>query len=335
MRLKNRPKWKRTALTVICLIALLAAVRGSFAAYTSQAFQRGVARNRDSETIRFTSNYMQSCTRGTVPASYAGRTVLFSESDKNKDSLSIDLFVYNYANGNTNLVSQKDITYDLSVSFKGGSGASSDYKIEESDAASASGTAVAEGSEAEVFAYSIKNKTLTGRAANFHKYTVTFPASDLDKLKITAAAIPQEKSASVTNNQILAAVLAPCVGSKTQTFSYDGKFIDESSSTKPAQYAGFNYEISISSGTATATVKWDASIVEIDQFFLKNNQLTEQAGSEKNWKEVTLTMNQSNGTGDYLIPFYIVKKESILETWEWADMKKVITFSAEQIQDQT
>ena len=46
MRFTDRPKWKRTVLAVICLIGLLAVAGGSFAAYTSQAFQRGVAKQR-------------------------------------------------------------------------------------------------------------------------------------------------------------------------------------------------------------------------------------------------------------------------------------------------
>ena len=334
MKFTDRPKWKRIVLAVICLIGLLAAAGGSFAAYTSQAFQRGVARNRDTETIRFTSNYMQSCAQNTAAASYAGRTVLFGESEKNNTSLDIDLYVYNYANGNTNLVSQKDITYNLTVTFRGGSGNSSSYTVRESDETAQAGTnTAADESEANAVTYTISNKTLTGRAPNFHKYTLTFPGSDLDKLKITATAIPT--NVAVTNNQILAAVIAPCTGSTTQTFSYEGKFIDESSSTTPAEYMGFNYEVSISSGTATATLKWDSSIVEIDKFFLENNKLTAASSTENgtNWLEVTFPMDQSSGTGDYLIPFYIADKNKIPASW--AGMKNVITFKAEQTQDQT
>ena len=49
-------------------------------------------------------------------------TVLFSADDKNNTSLTLDLYVYNYANGNTSLISQRDITYDLAISFSGGAG---------------------------------------------------------------------------------------------------------------------------------------------------------------------------------------------------------------------
>lgn len=234
----NTPKWKTIILAFICAIALLTLAGGTYAAYTSQAFQRGVARNRDTETVRFTSNYMQSCSSGTT--SYQGRTVLFSGTDKDRESLSVDLYVYNYANGNANLISQRDITYDLEISFSGGK--ESGYTVTPENGSKLSGSTK----------YTIQGQTLRGRAANYHKYTITFPGSDLDKLKITAVATP--KNVAVTNNQILGAVISPCTGSTTQTFSAKGEFID--TMAVPTEYKGFNYEISISSGKATGTLTW-------------------------------------------------------------------------------
>lgn len=325
MKFTDRPKWKRIILAVICLIGLLAAAGGSFAAYTSQAFQRGVARNRDTETIRFTSNYLQSCANGTNPSSYAGRTILFSDKQKTSTSISIDLYVYNYANGNSGLVSQKDITYDLKVTFSGGNGDGNSYEVSESDSAVSSGTKDGE-TGANTFSYTITGKTLRGRAANFHKYTIKFPGSDIDKLKITAVATPQ--NVSVTNNQILAAVIAPCTGSETKTFKATGEFIDKTA--LPTEYFGFNYEISISSGRSEdATLTWKPAIVEIDKFFLeKLGKTDKEIPAILSSGKLTLTMDQAKGTGDYLIPFYIKDKNEIPASWP--DMEKVITFEAHQ-----
>ena len=91
MKLTDRPKWKKIVIAVVCIAALLAAVSSSYAAYTSQAYKRGVARNRDNETVRFTSNYLQSCAEETQPSEYAGRTILFEESEKEKDTLTIEM----------------------------------------------------------------------------------------------------------------------------------------------------------------------------------------------------------------------------------------------------
>lgn len=318
MKHTNTPKWKTIILAFICIIALLTLAGGTYAAYTSQAFQRGVARNRDTETVRFTSNYMQSCASGTEQTSYQGRTVLFSADDKTNTSLTLDLYVYNYANGNAGLISQRDITYDLKISFSGSTG--SEYTVTPEGETTLSGKT----------SYTITNRTLRGRAANYHKYTITFPGSDLDKLKITAAATPQNVAA--TNNQILAAVISPCTGSTTQTFSAKGEFID--TTALPTEYKGFNYEISISSGKATGTLKWDTDTVEIDKFFLKNiGKSDAEIAQILKGGSLTLEMDQSAGSGDYLIPFYIKDENKIPSNWD--EMKKKITFAATQIAEQS
>lgn len=311
MKFTGRFKWKRIVLAVLCLSGLLAVARGSYAAYTSQAFQRGIARNRDNETVRFTSNYLQSCASGTEETAYAGKTVLFGADEKKEENtLTIDLYIYNYVNGNANLISQKDITYNLTISFEEGKG--QDYHVKENN------LEIQPGSDNT---YEINGRTLTGRVANFHKYTLTFPGNDLDSLKIRAVATPT--NLSVTNNQILAAVIAPCTGSKTNDFRFEGKFTDESGEV--AQYDGFNYEISISTGKAEAVLTWDADKLEIDQFFLKNlNKTTDEITAILESGTLTLEMDQDNGTGDYVIPFY--KKGQMPSSWD--EMKKLISFTA-------
>ena len=186
MRFTDRPKWKRTVLAVICLIGLLAVAGGSFAAYTSQAFQRGVARNRDNETVRFTSNYLQSCASNAAESSYATRIVSFGEDNKNSERLDVELdiynYVYNYTDGNTNLISQRDITYDLTISFSGGG--ENGYSIS-TDAGTVSGSGTK---------FQVKDLTLTGRTARSHKFNIHFPVSDLDQVKITVTAVPRNLS---------------------------------------------------------------------------------------------------------------------------------------------
>lgn len=325
MKFTDRPKWKIIILAFICSIALIAIAGGSYAAYTSQAHQRGVARNRDNENVRFTSNYLQSCAQGTLESAYAGRTKLFSEDQANKSNLTVEIEIYNYANGNISLVNQKDITYELTIKLSGGDETACSVTSEDGELISL-----------ENGEYHFKDQTLTGRTANSKKYTITFPGSDLDKLKITATAIPTNPSA--TNSQILAAVIAPCTGSTTQTFHAEGKYLDESSDTKPIQYDGFNYEISISSGTANATLTWKKDIVEIDKFFLQKIEKTANdiTSSDNVNNTLTFRMNQADGTGDYVIPFYIRNKKTIQGYTDWELMKKdnVIAFKADQITEQ-
>ncbi len=209
---------------------------------------------------------------------------------------------------------QRDITYDLTISFSGGG--ENGYSIS-TDAGTVSGSGTK---------FQVKDLTLTGRTARSHKFNIHFPGSDLDQVKITVTAVP--RNLSVTNGQKLAAVISPCVGTATATFSSEGKFVYDTNAN-PTDYDGFNYEISISSGEATAVLEWNPDVLEIDQFFLSTNNLTPSSGiTHSGWKQITMKMDQTKGEGDYLISFY--KNTSTIPA-TWGEMNSKISFTATQI----
>lgn len=314
MNLSEKPNKKRTAVMGICLVGVLLLVIATYAAYTRQAYQRGTARNRDTEIVSFTSNYLQLYTTRTSGNAYVAKNIVYGTDEKKKGSVSFDIHVYNYANGNTSLVSQKDITYTMKIEFKNGAGKG--YKVE-SDKAS---IPLNNNNVCEI------KKTLIGRTANEDVFTVTFPGNDIDTLQITATAIPDK--VALTNNQFLAATLVPCTTASKVTFRAEGIFLDKAEG-EPKQYDGFNYGISISSGAADAVLIWNPDVVEIDKFFVEKLD-TQQLITKNDLAngKLEFKMDQSNGTGDFLISFYIKDKSKIPETW--SDMEKMIQFTATQ-----
>lgn len=326
MKLTKKPGKKRMILMFMALLCVIALAGVSMGAYTRQASMRGVLRNRDTDLVRFTSDYLQNCAMS--EKSYARQTISLSKETDPEKELTLRIYVYNYANGNETLVSEKDITYNMEISFSGGTGAETAYKVEFGG----------QNIKPENGSYKINDQTLVGRTAKQHVYTVKFPAGDLDKLQITAVATPTNPS--VTNNQKLAAVIMPCTGSVTNDFSFSGKYTDKSDTTTPPQYGGFNYEVQISSGIAEATLTWKPEYVEIDKYFLVNigkspdeiSQILQDENLEDGTlkeKSITFTMNQADGTGDYLIPFYIKNKDNIPDTWDKMEAQKIIQFKAE------
>lgn len=313
MNLSEKPNKKRTAVVGISLVGVLLLVIATYAAYTRQAYQRGTARNRDTEIVSFTSNYLQLYTKGSSGNAYVAKNIVYGTDEKKKESVSFNIHVYNYANGNTSLVSQKDITYTMRIEFKNGAG--NGYKVESDTTSITPDNNVCE----------IK-KTLIGRTANEDVFTVTFPGNEIDTLQITATAIPEK--AALTNNQYLAATLVPCTTASKVTFRAEGIFLDKSEGT-PMQYDGFNYGISISSGAANAVLSWNPDVVEIDKFFVEKLEQKNLIKSKDlaNGK-LEFKMDQSNGTGDFLISFYIKDKSKIPE--KWSDMEKMIQFTATQ-----
>lgn len=312
MKISEKPKRKRRAAALLCLAGLFLLIGGSYAAYTRQAYQRGVARNRDTETVSFSSNFLQRCANGTPSNAYVVKNIVYGEAQKNETLVSFDIYVYNYSNGNKTLASDKDISYTMKIEFNEGSG--SNYTVQcDSDGVTSVSNNVYE-----------VTKTLTGRSGNENKYTVSFPGNEIDRLKITATAIPT--NTTITNNQILTAILVPCTSVSMSSFRAEGSFIDKAEGS-PQDFDGFNYEVSISGGEADAVLTWDQSIVEIDQYFLKKLGSNITTTSEQK-SQLTFKMNRSEGTGDYLISFYIKSKEKIPKTWD--EMNQIITFTATQ-----
>ena len=313
MNLSEKPNKKRTAVVGISLVGVLLLIIATYAAYTRQAYQRGTARNRDTEIVSFTSNYLQLYTKGSLGNAYVAKNIVYGTDEKKKESVSFDIHVYNYANGNTSLVSQKDITYTMKIEFKNGAG--NGYKVESDTTSITPDNNVCE----------IK-KTLIGRTANEDVFTVTFPGNKIDTLQITATAIPDK--VALTNNQFLAATLLPCTTASKVTFRAEGIFLDKAEG-EPKQYDGFNYGISISSGAAVAVLTWDPAVLEIDKFFIEKLD-TQQLITKNDLAngKLEFKMDQSNGTGDFLISFYIKDKSKIPE--DWSDMEKMIQFTATQ-----
>ena len=317
MELFNKKTKIKLAVMLVCAVLAAGVIGGTLAAYNRQAYARGVAANIESETVRFTSNYLQNCESKST--AYPGRTVLFSENDKKENTLSIDVSIYNYANNNTEFANQSDIKYTLTVTFSGGSGTYYLWKYGTAD-----NEKITLPKEDGSYTASMTS-TLLGRSAHSDTYRITFPASELNQVKITAVAEPENYSA--TGNQLLAAVLAPGTAAAVAEFSAKGNFVYENG-TQPRKYNGYNYEISISSGTANAVLTWDNTALEIDPFFLKKVEeaTIEDAGNGK--KQLKFKMDQPNGTGDFMIPFYIVDKEKIPSGWD--AMEKLVTFMADK-----
>lgn len=314
-----------TVITSIVVCVILAA-GVTFAAYTSQGHMRGVARNRDGESIRFASNYLKNCTTSAEKqGDYTGKVILYDDASKNESEILIDIYIYNYVAGNMKLVNENDITYDMTIRLSGGS--KSDYTVRLED------TLLEKKAEEQELTYGTPEEgvTLSGRVAHTHHYTVTIAGEDLNKIRITAIAKPRKMTA--TNNQLLAAVIMPCTESTVQKFTCKGSFADEGVGS-PKDYDAFNYEVVISSGRANVTISWKPDKVEIDPFFLQKLANREKDNTYKYNKEagtLSFIMDYSAGAGDYMIPFYLTSEQKKLPT-TWTDMKEYISVEGQEIE---
>ena len=300
-------------MTIIVMV-FLACVVGSYAAYNSQAFQRGVLRNRDSEDMRFSSNILSPYIVSPGDTKKY-ETVLYPYVSGIEDSarLEIPIKIANHPMNNDNLVSESDITFDLKIQLKDYDPGTQYYL---------NGTHITDGT------ITISGITLAGRKANQVQYIMKFTGKDLDKLTIVAEAKP------IGSSKILAAYICPCTNSLVNDFSYHGVFIKPKVDQLKELY-GFNYEISISTGRARVTLQWDKNVLAIDKHFLEklNNRENLKIGEDgyivdDENNSITFLMDQVLGEDDYVVLFYPVID---LTDKEWKDIENAVSFTAEEI----
>ena len=321
---------KKNIAVILGLAAVFLISLGAYAAYTNQAFLRGVLRNNYSETVRFSSNYLQLCEKGTAEKNYVSRVVLFPDDSQDNIAREIDIYLYNYANGNSKKVNEKDITYDMVLKLTGGNAQKVEFFDENNNITELNAT---DG------VYQTR-KTLIGRTPKVHHYRVTILNSDLNHIHISAKAEPVGQSAVAT--KMLAAMIYPRSEGAVGTFSYRGAFTDEDSSNTPDEFDALNYEVSISNGRAEVTLTWNSSVVEMDPFFcskldsrddsykLPASNAKYELTSQGTQRTLKFMMDQSKGAGDYLIPFYWVNRKADV-TSSWDSLEKIIQFEAEKV----
>lgn len=321
---------KKNIAVILGLAAVFLISLGAYAAYTNQAFLRGVLRNNYSETVRFSSNYLQLCEKGTAEKNYVSRVVLFPDDSQDNIAREIDIYLYNYANGNSKKVNEKDITYDMVLKLTGGNAQKVEFFDENNNITELNAT---DG------VYQTR-KTLIGRTPKVHHYRVTILNSDLNHIHISAKAEPIGQSS--TGTKMLAAMIYPRSEGAAGTFSYSGTFADKDSGNTPEMFDALNYEISISTGRAEVILTWNKEVVEMDPFFytkLKNRDASynlpdsaEKYEQTSDGQQVKLRfiMDQSDGTGDYRIPFYWVNRKTEY-TSSWDNLKDIIEIEAQKI----
>lgn len=278
----------------LCLAgaALVAVVGGTLAIYTSQVFQRGVVRNRDSDTIRFSSDILARVSQNTDPQ------VSYYPVDPEQERPGIRFTVCNYDQTNSTLFHETDLCYDITFLLENRS--DGPYTIE-----SPYGTeTLVNGS------LTLSSCCLTGGERSTDTYTFYFPKEDLktevsENLKLTVTVTPSDSS--LTHRTILTGTLIPIPYGATQGFHARLEFPD-SSRGEPGEFAAYNVLVSVTGGKGTVELRWDNELLDIDPFF--------EQYADKGTGTMTIPMNSADETAAYLIPFYN-KTPDILEWDGW------------------
>lgn len=285
--MKNTISAKKKTIVFIYLIlaVLVVAVGGTLAVYTSQDHQRSVVRNRDTDTIRFSSDKLYRVISGTEAQKYY--------CPMGKDERTMAFYVCNYDQSKPALFQEKDIEYDIEFSVENGS--ESSYRI-----SNGKETKTIQGDK-EICKF--ENESLSGGQKFQNQYSFTFGEQDFNQVQLHVKVTP--KNPSLTQNRILNGILIPIEHATTQGISLKSEFTD-CTRENPDKFDAYNLAVTISGGQGNVEMQWDSTQLDIDPFFLEKLNITKDKIKiiEDVYYKITFPMNSENETGTYLIQFY-------------------------------
>ena len=307
----------RLAGTLFLIGALVAAVYGSFAAYTNfNSVKRVVSTKRqDDDNTMFSSNYLSLMhSSDTCPA----KRISLAEKDEN---YTFTVLVCNHVWGDESLYNPKDISYTLTaklLSMNGGDlpeGCTGENGIK----LNVLGDSVGTHTFGENGVCTISGQELKTGAAAQKSYQFIMPKALKDKVKIQIEAVPADGSKAAVNNQILGAVLS--FADYEVTKNWTGHFIDSQENGKnPGQYDAFNYEIT-GNGAGTVTVTWSDELL-LSQWAMENGK--EPTHNTDSTYSYEFTVNNSTTVKQF--QFYRNPKKLLDET-DWTELEELVKVS--------
>lgn len=294
--MKKKHLSKKMILTLICLIleVLILITGGTLAIYMSQDHQRSVVRNRDNDTIRFSSDKLYRVVGGTEAQKYY--------YPMGKDARTMTFSVCNYDQAKSTLFNEKRIEYDISFQVSNGTdGFQYEISNGKKNQTIMNGNSV-----------SFTGDSLTGGKMSANSYTFTFSEGDFNKVELLVEVTPKDQI--LTQNRILNGILIPIEYATTQGVTVKSEFTD-STRAKPDQFDAYNFAVSISGGSGNVLITWNSAQLDIDPFFQEGKHVT----SEGNFSTITVPMNSEDVTGTYLIQFY--NHNTMKPDWnDWTDL---------------
>lgn len=286
---------KKIILTLICLIleVLILITGGTLAIYMSQDHQRSVVRNRDNETIRFSSDKLyRVMNSGALPQKYY--------CPMEKDKTTMDFQVCNYDQVKNTLFNEKRIEYTITFQVTNGTDGF-DYKISHG-----SNSEIVRTGESVSF-----TDSLAGGRRSTNSYYFTFDQDDFNKVELEVTVTPTDTT--LTQNRILNGILIPIEYATTQGVNIKYEFTD-STRGYPSEFDAYNLAVSISGGSGTVLITWNSAELDIDPFFKESKSVSTD---ENNYTTIEVSMNSEDATGTYLIQFY--NHNTIKPEWpEWS-----------------
>ena len=285
----------------LCVIALIVGIRLTVAAYISNSYLKAVATTNEVEDV-FSSDLLLSY-RSSAPTEddYAAHR---KSVKVNASNPSFSVNIYNYLVDDKNVVSTKDITYDLEITLSGTN--------------SYSGFSVNGSSFDSNGKLTLSGQRLAANKAGSNSYSFHLPSEWIGKVSFTVLARATGGSDAV---RYLARRLLPTEDVVSVDPSAKGSFADASGPDIPKTMAAYNLQVSVLGGTKDVEIEWDKSKIAIDPWAKK--ELASDASSDIDDQRIenTGTTTIKLKPGIYTFHFYRTGNSDACSSWSELGIK--------------
>lgn len=288
-RIQNlmRKKWFFPFAVVFLLGVCALGTQLTYSAYIHRSYVKAVIATNETEKL-FGSNLLYGVkNQPDHPESDDWLSVYpYTVADPTQD-ITIPLKIYNYLAEDKDRVNQLDVSYRISFQIQGNTSdtlsgyylnvnnASQDYPFEARDTVYYLGSSGLTTSIEDA-----ATQTIPGRIPQWNEYKIKMPKEALNKVSVVVKAerVPNASGNYGTDLLYLAAKVVPSLASTVIEANVSGRFPDRDDTVAFAEYAAYNYEITLTGAPTAVVLRRNPQYVEIVPFFEAKFGVTPENG---------------------------------------------------------
>lgn len=295
-----------TCAVVLSVIALVAGMRLTVAAFSANDYLKAVAATNEAANLLSSDQLTGfSSTLDNLDSKLIPKKSLVVGSGTAESGTTFEFSIFNYLQNDPTIWCQKNIKYTITVEVEGSKlpeicrlGIKDDMDKAVSFMQQANGS----------YSATLDGQSLAGRRQSKNQYVIQLPQADINNTTFKVRVDVTDAGGTMIRS--MAADIMPSLAAEVKATTWDITSVDMRGDNKPNDFDAYNYNIAVSGAEAEVTFTWNKSLVQLDPFFEEKHK-----GATVNGNTATLTLQP----GITRVNFFRIDG-AINEDTKWTDL---------------
>lgn len=279
----RKAKMLALAAVLASVAALIAGVNLTMTAFSANSHMKAVAATNESPNL-LSSDVLAGYSTEPAEGNYPSKSIIVKSGV-------VSFSIFNYLQNDPTIYCQRNITYDLTMAASGDGAGKCTYN----------------GAPLANKGVTLTGERLAARQKSENTYKLDIPDDAVNKVVITVLVTVRDSGG--TNVRYMAAKIAPSQQATVQSNSVQGQWVEKTDDNKPADFDGYNYDVTVTGAKTSVTLTWNAAYLQIDPNFVT------KYGGTRSGNTATLEVDP----GTKRISFYRVES-AIKDSTTWKDL---------------